>query len=190
MLTAPLLAFLCAVPVLGEAGESCRSNADCEPSLSCVAATCTARRLPPVPEGAAMSCSTGGASRRRRSSSSGSLRRHALLPRRDGWWRPDVLEHEDLVAGRPGTALHAGSAGTDRGQSRADVWPVRVGSRGGARVGGSFVSSQSLHSPSPSAAEKDLQTRPSHFQKKPTSSGMAQPGTSPPVPDDGDFGHH
>lgn len=49
MLTTPLLALLCAVPVLGEAGESCRSDADCEASLSCVASTCTARRLPPVP---------------------------------------------------------------------------------------------------------------------------------------------
>lgn len=49
MLTTPLIALLSAVPVLGEAGESCRTNADCEPSLSCVARTCTARPLPPVP---------------------------------------------------------------------------------------------------------------------------------------------
>lgn len=50
MFTTPLLALLCAVPVLGEAGESCRSDSDCEASLSCVASTCSARRLPPVPE--------------------------------------------------------------------------------------------------------------------------------------------
>lgn len=49
MFTTPLLALLCAVPVLGEAGESCRSDSDCEASLSCVASTCSARRLPPVP---------------------------------------------------------------------------------------------------------------------------------------------
>lgn len=50
MLTTPLLALLTAVPVLGEAGESCRTDADCMPSLLCVASTCESRPLAPVPD--------------------------------------------------------------------------------------------------------------------------------------------
>ena len=42
-----LLGVLAAVPVLGEAGETCRSNADCLPSLACVASSCTERVAPP-----------------------------------------------------------------------------------------------------------------------------------------------
>jgi hypothetical protein len=46
-----LLGVLTAVPVLGEAGESCRNNADCIPSLTCQASTCSERvaEPPPVP---------------------------------------------------------------------------------------------------------------------------------------------
>jgi hypothetical protein len=44
-----LLGVLAAVPVLGEAGESCRSNADCLPSLACVASTCAERVVAPPP---------------------------------------------------------------------------------------------------------------------------------------------
>ncbi|MBL8921780.1 MAG: hypothetical protein JNJ54_23180 [Myxococcaceae bacterium] len=40
MLTTPLLLVLSAAPVLGEEGESCRTDADCLSSLVCVATTC------------------------------------------------------------------------------------------------------------------------------------------------------
>jgi hypothetical protein len=49
MLTTPLIVLLSAVPVLGEEGESCRTDTDCLSSLACVAKTCTLRPVAPPP---------------------------------------------------------------------------------------------------------------------------------------------
>lgn len=49
MLTTALTLALSAAPVLGEAGESCRADADCLPSLACIASTCTERRFIEAP---------------------------------------------------------------------------------------------------------------------------------------------
>ncbi|MBL8923130.1 MAG: hypothetical protein JNJ54_30045 [Myxococcaceae bacterium] len=49
MLTTPLIVLLSAVPVLGEEGESCRTDADCLSSLACTSRVCTPRPAPAAP---------------------------------------------------------------------------------------------------------------------------------------------